>query len=443
VGVMRSRSARPASGQDAGAGVVARRVVAGARVGGVVRRWSVGAALAACLAWAAPAQGEGAERRQTGPPAVVPAAAGGDFARRVEIPGGRRLYLECRGRGGPTVILVSGLGSAADVWRVLAPGVARPSVLAGVARFTRVCAYDRPNTTLEDGRRSRSDSVSPPRTAADAVAELHALLGAARVPGPYVLVGHSFGGLIVRLYASTYARQVAGLVLVEATYELIRELFTPEQWAAMQRMMLERAELDPPHDVFDLDASFDQVLDANAARPVRPTMPLVVLTRGIAEAPPPGVEVPPGLPDPATFERVWQTAQTWLAGIVPYARHVIAGRSGHFIQNTRPGLVIDAVGRELRMVRPAAVRCRGGAASCRARVSLAGGASNKKLVIDLTDTDLRLVSVRPNRPSLRDAYGLSDPRQRQGSLQYQVTLSAAQSIPRGDDLIFTFRASDP
>jgi hypothetical protein len=248
--------------------------------------------------------------------------------------------------------------------------------------------------------------VPQPRTAAEAVAELHALLRAARVRGPYVLVGHPLGGLFVRLYASTYPRQVAGLVLVDATYELLRELFAPEQWGAFARSTLEPVPgLDPPLELFDVDASFDQMLRAKAARPLRPTLPLAVLSHGVpAELPP---DLPPGYPDAATLERASRTAQNWLGGLPPCARHVIARRSGHYIQTAQPELVIDAVRRVLGMVRPAAVRCRGGADSCRARVDLAGGASDKRVVIRLSDTDLRLVSVRPNRRSLRGATGFS------------------------------------
>ena len=66
------------------------------------------------------------------------------------------------------------------------------------------------------------------------------------------------------------------------------------------------------------------------------------------------------------------------------------------------------------MVRPVAVRCRGGGKSCRARVSLAGGASDKRVAIELSDSDLRLASVRPNRRSLRGAYGLFGSRLRKG-----------------------------
>ena len=102
--------------------------------------------------------------------------------------------------------------------------------------------------------------------------------------------------------------------------------------------------------------------------------------------------------------------------------------------------MISAIRRVVEALRQVTVRCRGGSSLCPARVGLAGGASDKRVVIRLSDADLCLVSVRPNRRSLRGAYGLSEHRLGRGGSRYVVTLDAAQSIPRGSYLVFTFRA---
>ena len=120
--------------------------------------------------------------------------------------GGYRLHLYCTGTshsGSPTVILEAGGGGGSVGWSKIQPGV---------ASFTRVCSYDRAGYGW-------SDNGPLPRTAGRIVTELHTLLTRAAVPGPYVLVGHSFGGLIVRLYAYRYPQQVAGLVLVDSISE--------------------------------------------------------------------------------------------------------------------------------------------------------------------------------------------------------------------------------
>jgi pimeloyl-ACP methyl ester carboxylesterase len=331
------------------------------------------------------------------------------------------------------VVFESGAGNGADIWSFREPGSTRRPVLPAVARFARVCAYDRPGTSLQSGRPSRSDPVPLPRSARDVVADLHALLRAARVPRPYMLVGHSLGGLFARLYAGTYPSEVAGFVSVDAAHEIFYEayhaLLTPEQFALFTAPGVE----------IDVVATAAEMRRARSEWPLRP-MPMFVLehSRDRRRFPNP-LEFPAGWPLEA-LERAFQAAQDDLATLLPYAQHVIAMRSGHYIQEDQPGLVIRAVRRVVKALRPVAVRCRGGSRFCRARVSLAGGASDKQVVIQLTDADLRLVSVRPNRRSLRGAYGLAGHRLRQRGSRYVVRLNAVQSIPRGSYLVFTFRA---
>ena len=131
----------------------------------------------------------------------------GDFAGLVEIGAGRKMFLECRGSGSPTVILESGYRGSADSWSTpLEPG--KNTVFPQVAKFTRICAYDRPGTVRDANHLSRSTQVSMPRIARDVVSDLHALLQMAHVPGPYVFAAHSFGGIFARLYASTYPNEV-------------------------------------------------------------------------------------------------------------------------------------------------------------------------------------------------------------------------------------------
>src|ERR1700688_1974356 len=91
----------------------------------------------------------------------------------LDVGSGRKMYLECRGTGSPTVVLVAGLKASADDWNSTKGTV--PTVLSGVGNVTRVCAYDRPGTPVGD-QPSRSDPVRQPTTAADAVGDLHALL---------------------------------------------------------------------------------------------------------------------------------------------------------------------------------------------------------------------------------------------------------------------------
>jgi pimeloyl-ACP methyl ester carboxylesterase len=277
-------------------------------------------------------------------PSARPAAQG-DFASLVDI-GGRRLYLECQGTGSPTVILETGYGGGGDGWSqdLLEPETPRSMVLPAVAGFTRVCAYDRPGTLLlrDAVHPSRSDPVPMPRTAEDLVADLHALLQAAGVPGPYVLAGHSLGGQFVRLYASTYPDAVAGLVLVDGLSEGLDALLTPEQWAAYVRSFLllpPGLEAFPDFERIDFVASAAQTRQAATAVPLRP-LPLSVLSKSEPFDVPRDMEL--GFPVDA-LDRAWRLAQDGLATLVPHARFSIASRSGHNIHQEQPALVIEAI----------------------------------------------------------------------------------------------------
>ena len=314
-------------------------------------RWSwLIAALAGGLIWTAPAL---AERGSTSPAARAPTAAHGNFARRVAIRGGRKLYLECRGKGSPTVVLEAGTGNLAQIWSEPPDGPG-PAVLPGVAGFTRVCAYDRPGTfELPDLELSRSDPVAMPRSALDIVLDLRALLRAAHVPGPYVLAGHSFGGMVARLYATTHPRRVAGLVSIDAQNEdfaaAYKELLTPEQYVASILNPQPPPGLENYSDVerLDLPVSAAQMRQAEADTPLR-RMPLVVLSHSRTLPNPFGF--PPDWPIEA-LDQAFQDSQDKLARLVPGARHVIAAKSGHYIQLDQPKLVIREIRRVVRAAR--------------------------------------------------------------------------------------------
>jgi pimeloyl-ACP methyl ester carboxylesterase len=113
--------------------------------------------------------------------------------------GGRQMHLVDSGRGSPVVVLESGIAASCLNWT---------NIHAQVARFNRVCSYDRASLGW-------SDPASTPRVTSHLVDELHQLLDAANISGPYVLVGHSYGGMLVRAYAAKFPDDVAGLVLVD------------------------------------------------------------------------------------------------------------------------------------------------------------------------------------------------------------------------------------
>ena len=287
--------------------------------------------------------------------AVAHAAGSGDFAGLVDIGGGRKIYLECRGTGSPTVVLVGGLRASAEDWSI-GDKSASP-VFPEVAKFTRVCAYDRPGTPVGE-QPSRSDPVPQPTTAANGVADLHALLRAAGETGPFVLVAHSYGGLIGRLYASTYPDQIAGLVLVDVLSEGLQDAETQEQWPIQRRLIegdvSEGVAEYPALETIEIDRSFDQL---RAAPPLR-QMPLVVLSADrpwgpqipamIAEGKLPA-DVPPDFG--YVTDAAQKEAQMKLAQLVPNAKHITNTNSGHEIHKEQPQLVIDSIREVVEAVR--------------------------------------------------------------------------------------------
>src|SRR6266404_8180875 len=125
----------------------------------------------------------------------------------------RRMHIHVTGEDTPTVVFESGMGASCLSWTLVQPQV---------AQFSRAVSYDRAG-------HGWSDPAAEPRTAQQIAQELHTLLDAASVPGPYVLVGHSFGGYVNRAFAHTYRNEVVGIVLVDSVHPAEWENPTPEQ----------------------------------------------------------------------------------------------------------------------------------------------------------------------------------------------------------------------
>jgi pimeloyl-ACP methyl ester carboxylesterase len=249
------------------------------------------------------------------------------------------------------VILESGYRNDAEIWSAqLEPGMS--TVFPQIGRFTRVCAYDRPGTFLDANHLSRSTAVPKPRTARDLVSDLHALLRAGHVSGPYIFAAHSFGGIFARLYASTYPNEIVGMVLIDALSEKVRSGVTPEQWKLYVNFGFTQPtpglEKYKEIETLDVNASLDQIEKASAAEPLR-RMPLFVLTQGQP------FDLSPWQPLPADFpgalNKAWHAGQDALAALAPNAKHTIATKSAHYIQVQEPQLVIDAIKQVVETVR--------------------------------------------------------------------------------------------
>ena len=252
---------------------------------------------------------------------------------------GRRLALTRAGAGTPTVVLETGLGAESEEWQ---------PVFEAVEQFSAVCYYDRAN-------RGHSDPAPKPRSAQDMVTDLHALLAAAAIPRPVVLVGHSLGGIIVRLYTHQYPDDVAGLVLVDGAHEdqferigaRLPPPFPGEPPALTQlRRFWTMDWRDPTKNNEGVDFLATQV-QAHAIGSLG-DIPMIVLTAAdfLHSAP----------PDPAAQQAALQLHQIWLElqremmQQSSRATQILVETSGHFVQREQPQVIIAAIRQMLETV---------------------------------------------------------------------------------------------
>lgn len=266
--------------------------------------------------------------------------------------GGYRLHINCTGSGSPTVVIVAGAGDWSTTW-----GVVQPEV----AKTTRVCTYDRAGLGW-------SEAAPLPGDAAQFARELHTLLQNANVPGPYVMVGHSLGGFVVRIFAHEYVSEVAGVVLVDSmnpkqvTQSLSNSLAQQYSFQALLarfgvgRLLVKLPAIAPsmpPNEAAyyplyirpgSLQASAHeyQTLPASASQASAVKtfgdLPLIVLTAKLNDN--------PGWPE-------WQTELLQLSS---NSQHLFAENSGHTIQRDEPKAAVAAILQMVQQVRQTATK---------------------------------------------------------------------------------------
>lgn len=263
------------------------------------------------------------------PPGVgLSAAHAGALDRRVAV-GDFALHIHCVGEGAPVVVFDAGLGNDGTIWRQVQPEV---------GGFSRACVYDRAGLGSSDRPTTR------PHGNRQMARELYNLLKNAGQPAPYVLVGHSMGGMNIRLFADEHSDEVAGMVLVDAVGEDQPDRF----WALLPAEHLAefRAGVGKIEPGFDYDTFVAGFADLRASRRSMGDKPLVVLTQG-KESRDPGMS-----PEVAAqLVQAWREMQSELPELSSDTLHFVGRNSSHFIQMDEPRLVSAAVGAVVNAVR--------------------------------------------------------------------------------------------
>jgi pimeloyl-ACP methyl ester carboxylesterase len=272
--------------------------------------------------------------------------------------GGHRMHINCAGQGTPTVILDSGLGDTYLSWRKVQPEI---------ANYTRVCSYDRAGAGYSDnGPRARTSRVF--------AEELHTLLQNANIPPPYILVGHSMAGFDVRLYASLYGNEVAGMVLVDSSHPQQQKRLPAAindmdaTWLREQEFFLFTMPFGIPRrlgfcgsdaEVRAAECNFHSVRESVAElRSISESAAQAATSGALGDLPLAVLSHDPDKPQPDLPDDLvkptndaWQQMQNELAQISTRSTHIIAKNSGHYVQFDRPDLVIEAVRNVINEVR--------------------------------------------------------------------------------------------
>jgi len=249
------------------------------------------------------------------PNGQIPRPSGSPPGVLIDI-GSHKLHLVCVGpeRARPVVILEAGGGAYSTTWA---------AVQKALAPRVRTCAYDRAGLGW-------SQDGPAPRTMKQEVGELHALLAAAKIPPPYVMTGHSIGGVLVRLYAEDYSSEVSGVVLAAAMHESSRQGVIGKGWVRVRE--------DPSLTYFEGELQ-RLYLARRANREPLGDRPLIVLAPLRLDPP------PPGTPDDFWSElRLEKDDQALGLLLLSTNSKLIRDRkSGHQIQTDNPTLVARAI----------------------------------------------------------------------------------------------------